>query len=385
LIDIVRVGIVGAGMMGAVHARAYARTPGAQIVTIVNRHRDRAEALVAEVGGRAESEIEAVLADATVDLVDITLPAPLHARVGILALEAGKHVVVEKPLAMTAKEALEVLRVAKKHPNLVAAVNFNIRFYPLNLDLRARIQSGTMGSVYHIRGAYLQDWLYFPDDFNWRLMPGEGGTSRAVGDVGTHWLDLIHFLTGLELEAVMADLKTVHPIRRRPMGEVETYKDKEKGAKKIARKPVRITTEDYGPIMLRYKGGIPGVLTVSQVNAGRKNRLEYEIAGSKAAAAWVSERPEEMWLGSRVKPNEVLLRDPSLLEADARAHTNYPGGHAEGFPDTFKQLYRAVYRDINAGKPSAKPLYATLQDGYVMDLIVEAVLESNKKKAWVRI
>jgi predicted dehydrogenase len=268
---------------------------------------------------------------------------------------------------------------------LIAAVNYNIRFYPINLQARALVQKGELGEVFHIKGSYVQDWLLYPSDFNWRVLAQDGGELRAIGDIGTHWLDLVTFISGLEVEAVMADLYTVHPIRQRPpAGSIETFS--KKGAKKkVITEPVKITTEDYASVLLRFKGGQRGVLTVSQVTAGRKNAIEWEIAGSKRAMAWNGERPNELWIGERNQPNRILLRDPSLLEADASAYASYPGGHNEGFPDTFKQLYRAVYADIAKGSMSKRPLYATLADGHKELALCEAILESGRKGKWSRV
>jgi predicted dehydrogenase len=241
-----------------------------------------------------------------------------------------------------------------------------------------------VGEVFHVKGGYIQDWLLYPTDFNWRVLASEGGDLRAIGDIGTHWLDLVGFVTGLEVEAVMADLCTVHPVRQAPpQGSVETFS--KKGGKKLATTPVKITTEDYASVLLRFKGGAKGVFTVSQVTAGRKNRLEYEIAGSKRALAWNGERPEELWIGERNQPNKILLRDPGLLGPTASAYTSYPGGHAEGFPDTFKQLYKAVYADIETGKPSKNPLYATFEDGHKELALCEAILASHKSGKWTKV
>jgi predicted dehydrogenase len=287
---------------------------------------------------------------------------------------------------MTTKESKELVVAAKKYPTLVTAVNYNIRFYPINLQARALVHKGELGEVFHIKGSYVQDWLLYPTDFNWRVLAEDGGDLRAIGDIGTHWLDLVTFISGLAVEAVMADLYTVHPIRQRPpAGSVETFSGKKGVKKKVITEPVNITTEDYASVLLRFKGGQHGVLTVSQVTAGRKNAIEWEIAGSRRALAWNGERPNELWMGERNEPNRILLRDPSLMEADASAYASYPGGHNEGFPDTFKQLYRAIYADIKKGRASKSPLYATFEDGHKELALCEAILASSKSGKWAKV
>ncbi len=266
--------------------------------------------------------LDELLADTTVQSVHIGTPNKLHFPMAKAALEAGKHLICEKPLALTSKETAELVALARKHPKQAAAVNYNLRFYPLSLEARERVRGGALGKVHHVSGSYVQDWLLLDTDYNWRVLAGEGGELRAVADIGTHWLDLVHAITGLEAEAVCADLLTVHPVRRRPRGEVETFGGKL--AKEDELEPVSITTEDYGAILMRFKGGSRGVLLVSQVTAGRKNCLRYEIAAEKGALAWNSESPDELWIGRRGGPNELLMRDPSLLSARRGPPSAFP-------------------------------------------------------------
>jgi predicted dehydrogenase len=229
----------------------------------------------------------------------------------------------------------------------------------------------------------VQDWLLLPTDYNWRVLAKEGGELRAIADIGTHWLDLMHAITGLEVEAVCADLNTVHPIRQRPKGEVQTFKGKEE--KVAATEPVKVTTEDFGSVLLRFKGGARGVLWVSQVTAGRKNCLRFEIGGAKSALYWNSEEPNTMWIGHRRQPNESLIRDPALVSDAARRFINYPGGHAEGFPDTFKQCFKAFYSYIAAGDFSAPPTFPTFADGHREIALCEAILKSHRQNKWMKV
>jgi predicted dehydrogenase len=235
--------------------------------------------------------------------------------------------------------------------------------------------------AHSISGSYVQDWLFYDTDYNWRVLADQGGALRAIADIGTHWMDLVLSMTGLEVEAVLADLYTVHPVRKRPKGEVETFTGK--SAQQVATEPVSITTEDYANVLFRFRGGARGSLCVSQVTAGRKNCLSYEIAGEKCAFAWNSETPNELWIGHRERANERLIRDPSLLGDLPRRFTNYPGGHNEGFPDAFKQCFRSFYNYLAAGDFSATPLFPTFAEGLREVVLCEAIFSSHQQQKWI--
>jgi predicted dehydrogenase len=316
-----------------------------------------------------------------VQAVHLAVPNVLHYEFAKRAINAGKHVLCEKPLAMTSKESGELVELAKGK-KLAAAVCYNVRFYPLNLEARDRVARGEIGKIYAVNGSYTQDWLFYDTDYNWRVLSDQGGELRAVADIGTHWMDLVTSITGLEVESVFADLNIVHPVRKRPKGEVETYSGKL--ATERQTEPVKIDTEDYGCILFRFKGGARGSLWVSQVTAGRKNCIRYEIAGANCALAWNSESPNEIWIGHRNKANESLIRDPSLVGQLARGYLNYPGGHNEGFPDAFKQCFRSFYNYIAAGDYNAAPLYPTLAQGHKEVVLCEAILKSHREQAWVK-
>lgn len=378
----IEIAIIGAGFIGPVHAEALRRI-GVGITGILGvdaaESRRAAESLGAP---KAYESLEEVLDDPRVQAVHITTPNRYHYEMARAALEAGKHVLCEKPLSMNSRESGELVALAAR-TGLAAGVNYNIRFYPLCLEAAEMIRRGDLGEVFAICGSYTQDWLLLPTDYNWRVLDKEGGQLRAVADIGTHWLDLMHALTKLEVEAVCADLKTVHPVRRRPQGEVQTFKGKEERI--AATEPVEIRTEDCGGVLLRFRGGARGQLWVSQVTAGRKNCLRFEIAGARASLAWDSEEPNTMWIGRRERPSEAYARDPGLLSDAARAYTNYPGGHAEGFPDTFKQCFKAFYNYIAAGDFTAPPPFPTFADGHREILLCEAILKSNERGGWVTV
>ncbi len=371
--------VVGTGFIGAVHVEALRRL-GVQVHGLVGSSHARAAERAAALGlPPAYESFEAMLADPRVQVVHITTPNHLHYPQAAAALAAGKHVVCEKPLAMTSAETGELVRLAQAS-GLVHAVNFNIRFYPICRHLHQLVREGGIGDVRLVSGHYLQDWLLLDTDWNWRLEPELGGSLRAVADIGSHWMDLTSHITGKRIVSVMADLKTFIPVRHQPVGPVETFAPESSGAT-TAR---TITTEDVATILLRFENGALGNLTVSQISAGRKNTLEFEIDGSTSAAAWHSQRPDDLWIGHRGRPNEVLPRDPALLNAEGRAAAGLPAGHNEGYADTFKALYRAVYRAV-AGDGPAESDYPTFADGHNSMLVCEAVARSARQGTWARV
>lgn len=378
----VKVGVIGTGFIGPAHIEGLRRL-GIEVTGVLDISPERAQSKADEMHiERVYRSLEEMCSDPDLDVIHITSPNYLHYEHAKAVLLAGKHVVCEKPLAMNSNQSAELLALAEQK-GLVNAVNFNLRFYPLAHQARTMIRAGELGDVHIIQGSYLQDWLLLPTDWNWRLEPELGGDMRAVADIGSHWLDLMGFISGLKIEAVLADFATFLPIRQKPKSSIDTYGGKLQTAIEYENRPVH--TEDYATILLRYKSGARGVLTVSQVSAGRKNRLYYEIDGAKSALSWDSERPNELWIGHRERPNELLMKDPSLLSSEARQLASYPGGHNEGFPDTFKQHYVAIYRFIKAGDFSIEPDFPTFKDGHYGLMVGEAIQRSARVGQWVEL
>ena len=319
-----------------------------------------------------------MLADDTVDVVHVTSPNDLHVAQARAILEAGKHVVCEKPLAMTARESAGLVELAATS-GLVNATNFNIRYYPLNQHARELIAGGGLGEVRLVTGRYFQDWLLLDSDWNWRLQPERGGALRAVGDIGSHWLDLMTFVTGRHVTAVMAELSTFIGTRHEPTGPVETFST-ERSSETVARE---IGTEDAATILLRFEGGARGAVSISQISPGRKNSLQYEIDGSDGAWSWDSEQPDQAWHGHRDRPNEILIRNPALMGPAGQAASALPGGHVEGFFDTFCAHFRAVYQDVAAGAASSRPGYPTFADGHDEMLVGDAIARSAREGRWI--
>lgn len=375
-------GVVGVGFIGSVHLEALRRL-GRPIAGLVGSTPEKGRLAAERLHlPRSYSNLEELLTDPGVSVVHLASPNHLHFEQCKAVLTAGKHVICEKPLALTSQETAELVQLAHK-AKTVAALCYNVRFYPLCHEIRQRIQDGTIGKVYHVAGSYCQDWLLHETDYNWRVTTEQGGALRAVADIGTHWLDLATWMTGLEVESVCADLRTYLPTRQRPRGSVETFQGKL--ATEQGTEPVTVTTEDYGSMLLRFRGGANGVATISQVVAGRKNCLRIEIAGSRGSLAWNSERPDELWIGHRDRASELLQRDPALLTPGARTISNYPGGHAEGFPDTFKQLFATIYRYLEQEEYQAPRPFPTFEDGHQEALLCEAILASKKQNHWVQV
>jgi predicted dehydrogenase len=370
--------VIGSGFIGTVHVEALRRI-GVRLTGVLGSTADRSAQSAADLDlPRGYASLEELLADDAVNVVHVTSPNQLHHPQVMTILAAGRHVICEKPLAMTSAESMELVEAARAS-GLVTAVNYNLRFYPLNQHVASLVGDGGIGDVRLVTGRYFQDWLLFETDWNWRLERSQGGALRAVGDIGSHWLDLTSFMTGLRVEAVLADLTTFIPVRRKPTGSVLTFST-ERTAETVG---VEIDTEDVALILLRYEGGARGSVSVSQLSPGRKNSLTYEIDGSESAVAWDSESPEQLWIGHRDQPNELLLRNPALMNDAGRAAARLPGGHVEGFADTFGAAFSAVYDDVLAGRPSARPPYATFADGHEEMVIGDAVLESARSGRWV--
>jgi predicted dehydrogenase len=371
--------VVGPGFIGMVHADALRRN-GVDVAGFVGSGAAGGRQRAAAFGVPYFASLAEGLAAARVDAVHIATPNALHAPLAEEAIAAGKHVVCEKPLAMDAAEGERLWRLATR-AGVVHAVNFNFRFYTLVRQMRQSVRESVLGPLYLIHGGYLQDWLLTATDWNWRLDPLQGGALRAIADIGSHWFDLAEFVSGQQPAALCADLATFLPVRQRPMREVETFSGKELQAEEY--EPVPMATEDYGGVLVRFAGGARGTMRVSQVSAGRKNRLELEISGAEASLAWTSERVEELWIGHRNRANELLLRDPPALGPDARAVSTAPGGHAEGYIETHRALFRAVYEAIAAGEPPAEPDYPTFADGLRSLRIGDAIARSAREERWV--
>jgi predicted dehydrogenase len=378
-------GLVGPGFVGAHHIDAVRRLGFVDVVAIAASSdasaRQKAESLGVP---KAYGSYEALIADPDVHVVHNTTPNYLHLPVILAALARRKHVISDKPLAMTAADAKTLLDAAQA-AGVVHAVTFNYRGNPLVQQARSMIAGGEIGDLHFAHGGYLQDWLLQPTDFSWRLEPDKGGASSAMGDIGSHWCDLVQHVTGQRIVELLADLTTVIGTRMKPARSTEAFA----AAGSVARDAVKIASEDLASILLRFDGGMKGSVSVGQVCAGHKNGLWFEVNGRRASLRWQQERQNELWLGRRDAPTGTLLKDPSIVGDAARAYTHLPGGHQEGWADAFCNVMRDIYEFIAAGKRMSErrpPAFASFEDGYQSACIVDAVLESHRRGGvWVKV
>jgi predicted dehydrogenase len=374
----IKVAIFGTGFMGRVHVEALRRLGTVDVVAVAGRTSEGARQFAAAHAIEySTGDYHDLLANPEIDAVHICSPNSLHFPMAKAALQANKHVLCEKPLASSLAEAVGMAALAKEK-DLAHCTLYNVRSYPQIQNVRRMREAGELGEIYAVQGTYSQDWLLYDTDWNWRI---ESGPSRTFADIGTHWCDLVEHVTGLRITSLCADLQTFHRTRKKAKGSVETFAGKTLRPAEYDEVP--ITTEDFGAMTFRMGETTRGALTVSQVAAGRKNRLFVEIFGSKASAAWNAEQPDQLWIGHRNTPNEILVKDPTLLCGDAKAYADLPGGHSEGYDDTFKQTFRRFYRAIV--DRSAEVEYPTFDDGIRQMRILEAVVASSQKSAWVAV
>lgn len=372
--------IIGLGFVGKAHLEALRRM-GVPVRGMLGSSRERNEELRSSLGlERAYGSLDDLAADKSVTVVHICTPNHMHFEQASRLLRSGKHVLCEKPLAMDSRES-EMLVKIEKECGRVGGVAYNLRYYPLCHEVKSLLTNGAIGQPRLVYGGFLQDWLLFPSDWNWRLDAKLGGELRAVSDIGTHWLDLMMWVTGRKITDVCADLATVVPVRHRPRGRVETFQK----AANLGHDEVPMTTDDYASVLLHFEDDLRGVMTVSQVSAGRKARLWFEIDCTNGSLAWNSESPNTLWIGRRDAPSELVPKDPVLLSPAARGLAAYPAGHAEGYPDTFVQLFREFYAYLDAGIFAAPRPFPTFANGNHELILCEAIAKSAHQRAWLQV
>ncbi|MFC7440552.1 Gfo/Idh/MocA family protein [Laceyella putida] len=381
----VKVGIIGTGFSAQSHLEALNRVPFVEVYAVASRSQDKAQAFADKFGvTKAYGSYEELLQDPAVDAVHNCTPNYLHHPINIAVLKAGKHLLSEKPLAMSSEESKELAALAAKN-DVVSGVCFNYRHYPMVQEARQAIREGKIGKVHLVTGGYLQDWLLFPTDYSWRLEPDKNGDSRAIADIGSHWCDTVQHVLGQNIVEVFADLKTVHPVRQKPTTAVQSF------ASNVTAEfeEMEIATEDAGTVLVHFENGAHGVFTVSQVNAGRKNHLHFEIAGNQASLAWEQENPNKLWFGHRDRANQELMRDPGLLSEQARGLAHYPGGHEEGWPDGLKNLFLNFYEAVRLRQKGedwqSHRTFSSFAEGHRIMQLIDAILESHRTKRWVSI
>jgi predicted dehydrogenase len=371
--------IIGTGFMGKVHAENVRRLGNIEIAAVAASSDEKARAFARSLGvERSTGDYNSLLTDREIRAVHVLTPNALHHTMCKAALEAGKHVLCEKPFTVTSAQARELVDLAAKTV-LANCIQHNLRYYPVVQHIRRMIEAGELGEILIAQGTYSQDWLLYDTDWNWRVDSKANGPLRAMGDIGSHWMDMIQHLTGLNITALCADFATFHKTRKKPKGSIETFAGKTLRPEDY--QAVAIDTEDFAAVLMRFGDRARGSFTVSQMSAGRKNMFTFDIYGTKAGVSWNQERPDELWIGQRNQANGVIVKDPSLLDPRAAAYADLPGGHSEGYDDTHKQVFKRFYAKV--ADASAPVEYPTFEDGLRGMVLLEKVLESAQKRAWV--
>jgi predicted dehydrogenase len=374
----VKTAILGTGFMGRVHLEAVRRVEGVECAAIVGRNAEAARRLADAFSiPKVTTDYCEVLRDAAIDAVHICTPNAQHYAMAKDAILAGKHVLCEKPLTTTVAEAEELVALAAQK-GVRNCVCHNLRYYPMVQQMRRMREAGDLGEILVVQGTYSQDWLLHDTDWNWRVDAAAAGASRCMADIGSHFFDMAEHVSGLRVTSLCADLQTFHSTRKKPKHSVETFANKLMSAEDY--EEVAIETEDFGAVIFRMGARARGAMTASQVSAGRKNRFNLEMYGAKASVAWDQERPDELWEGRRDEANQIFIKDPALLKPEARTYADLPGGHSEGYDDTFKQVFRRFYRSI-ATEGSAE--YPQFVDGLRQLVILDAELRSNRQHGWI--
>ena len=369
----------GTGFMGIVHTEAIRRLGNVEVVAVAGSSDAKAKAFAEQMYiDRFTGDWESLAKDPGIDAVHICTPNVLHHPMAKAALENGKHVLCEKPLTMNSAEAKELLTLAEAK-GVVHATNHNLRCYPVVQQIRQMVAAGDLGEILAVQGTYSQDWLLYDTDYNWRIEAKHNGKLRAMGDIGSHWMDMIQFLTGLPITSVCGELTTFHKTRKKPQGSVQTFSGKTSSPEDYQNIP--IDTDDFGAVLLHLGDRARGSFTVSQISAGNKNSFRIEIYGTKSGVSWNQEKPDELWIGHRNSPNQMIVKDGSLFYPAAAAFAELPGGHSEGYDDSHKNLFKRFYRRV--ADPKAAIEYPTFADGLRGMMLLEAVAASSERRGWV--
>lgn len=377
----INAGIIGTGYIGPAHLEALRRIGGIEVVAVAEANQDIAKAKARQLNiPDAYGDYRQMFKDDRIEVIHNCTPNHLHYQVNVDILKSGRHCISEKPLGMNSLESRKLVQLAQSK-GLVNAVNFNYRYYPLVQQAAAMVRKGDLGRIFAVQGCYMQDWLLYDTDWNWRLEPQFAGKSRAIGDIGSHWFDLVRFILDKKITRVLADLMIVHEFRKKPKKQVETFSGKT--LKPSDYDNVKITTEEHGHVLVEFEDGVRGMVCVSQMAAGRKNHIVFEIQGIESSMWWDHERPNELMVGHRNEPNGLMMKDPAMMDKSVSDYAHYPAGHNEGYPTCVKNFCRNVYRHIR--NPNGKIDYATFEDGHNANCIVDAVLKSHESRKWTEV
>ena len=376
----ITVGLIGAGYIGPIHLEALARLGGVRVKTVIDVNGELAKKAAAAYNvPNSGMDHREVINDPEIDVIHNCTPNKYHYQITKEALEGGKQVLSEKPLAMDLKEAEELVELAEKK-RAITGIDFCYRYYPVVQEMAVRVRRGDAGAVRMVSGSYFQDWLSREIDWTWRLLRSESGDSNITADLGSHWFDLIQFVTGLKVREVIGDLATLIPVRKRPSRQVLAFEKVEE----VESEEVKVELEDYSSILFRLSNGAPGSFTTSQVCAGRKSDTEFQIYGSNCSYAWNHKEATLLWIGHREKANEILIENPTLQDPSTAAYASLPAGHPLGYHDAVMNLFKDYYEAVDRGG-KGRELRPTFQTGFEEMKILEAILASHKKRSWVEV
>jgi predicted dehydrogenase len=379
----IKVGLIGTGYIGMVHLEVLRRLAEVEVVAVADTNADLARAAAAKFGiSRACGAGDEIIADPEVEVVHNCAPNNVHFELSAKAIRAGKELMSEKPLALDARESAELLRLAETRGTLTA-IDFCYRYYPVVQEAAARARRGDLGEVRAFVGHFLQDWLFFETDYTWRLDPQVAGQANVVADLGSHWFDLVQFITGRKIVEVMAELHTCLPKRRRPKAGALSFGTGGAGESE----EVAIALDDFAAVFLKLDNGARGSFTTCQAAAGRKVDIEIQVFGSRESYAWSHVHPNALWIGHRERGNEVFYESSQLQAAETRRYATLPTGHPMGYHDAVFNLFRDYYEAL-AAKRAGKPFSVTFPDfrtGHDMMCVIDAAVASDRSGRWVEV
>lgn len=380
----VRAGIIGMGFIGVSHIEAIRRIGFGELIAVADVNYELAKRKADEYSiPKCYKTIDELLADDEIDIVHNCTPNNLHMEINEKIIKAGKHIFSEKPLARNSEESSRMLELLSENKNIIHGVNFNYRMNPLVQEMKNKVRNGEIGKPTLVHGSYLQDWLLFETDYNWRIEPEISGPSRCIADIGSHWMDSAQTILGARIIEVCADLVTVIPVRKKPKGQVETFSINTN----VEYEDRKIETEDYGAVLFKMDNGVHGVFRVSEVSAGRKCHLDIEVNGSKASLYWNQENADHMWMGFRDRDNCQVMRNPNLMTPEARQYTYLAAGHPEGWNDAMRNNVYSLYKFIAEDKVLGKDQndFATFEEGHYIIKLTEAILKSSETRQWTKV
>lgn len=380
----IKAGIIGMGYIGVSHIEAIRRIGFVELVAVADVNYDLARKKAEEYYiPKCYSTVEELLADEEIKVVHNCTPNNLHKEINEKIIKAGKHIFSEKPLAKTVEESASMLELINKSKNIVNGINFCYRMSPLVQEMKNKVKNGDIGVPRLVHGSYLQDWLLYETDYNWRIEPEISGPSRCIADIGSHWMDAVQAVLGAKITEVCADLVTVIPVRKKPTTQVETFSLNSN----VEYEDKAITTEDYGAVLFKMDNGVHGVFYVSEVSAGRGCFFNFEVDGSKASMYWNQETSDQMWMGFRDKDNLQVMRNPNNMYPESRQYSYMAKGHPEGWNDAMKNNVYSFYKFIADGKqPGKDPCdFVTFEEGHYIMKLTEAILKSSETRQWVKV